>query len=224
MGLVRTTVLTGLLGTSTAAAYLAARNPVISPLAAADPVWSSSVYKRQNPSRNPTTQDICIKRLPLSKIKPELLKKDGDLALEFCRGVWGGLGYTVQRKYLEYKYRGPETADQLWDPEQLKTSTYDKGTQITDHFEVLEKTNTSITVRAGDTPRTKGPRPSDGLFVISATVDKAHEEVELSVKSVFFSSEGKVAGNKGPMPPWIEELHQWYSRVLNETGSWNLLK
>ena len=133
-------------------------------------------------------------------------------------------GYTVQRKYLEYKYRDSETASQLWDPDQLMSSTYEKGTQITDHFEVLEKTATSITVRAGDTPRTSGPRASDGLFVISATVDKLHDEVELSVKSVFFSSEGKVAGNKGPMPPWIEELHQWYSRLLNETGSWNLLK
>ena len=92
MGFMRTTVLTGLLGTSTAAAYLAARNPVISPLPPNDPVWSSKVYKKQNPSRNPTTQDICVKRLPISKIKPELLKKDGDLALEFCRGVWGGLG------------------------------------------------------------------------------------------------------------------------------------
>ena len=255
MGLVRTTVFTGLLGTSTAAAYLAARNPVISPLAAADPVWTSSVYKKQNPARNPVTQDICIKRVPVSKIRPELLKKDGDLALEFCRGVWGGwgaslsrstslciffssfffvsslltglsnpTGYAIQRKYLEYKYRGPETASQLWDTEELSTSTYDKGTLITDHFEVLEKTPTSITVRAGDTPRTRGPRPSDGLFVISATVDKANEQVELSVKSVFFSSEGKIAGNKGPMPPWIEELHQWYSRVLNETASWKLLK
>ncbi|KAL1888452.1 hypothetical protein Sste5346_009569 [Sporothrix stenoceras] len=224
MGLVRTTVFTGLLGTSTAAAYLAARNPVISPLAAADPVWSSSVYKKQNPARNPATQDICIKRVPISKIKPELLKKDGDLALEFCRGLWGGWGYTIQRKYLEYKYRGPETASQLWDPEELQTSNYDKGTQITDHFEVLEKTPTSITVRAGDTPRTRGPRASDGLYIISATVDKPNELVELSVKSVFFSSEGKVEGKKGPMPPWIDELHQWYSRVLNETASWRLLK
>lgn len=224
MGLVRSTVFTGLLGTSTFAAYLAARNPVISPVPPADPVWNSSVYKKHNPARNPVTQDICVKRVPLSKINPELLKKDGDLTLAFCRGVWGGLGFAVQRKYLEYKYRGPETATQLWDTEDLQTSAYDKGTQITDHFEVVEKTSTSITVRCGDTPRTRGPRPSDGLFVIAATVDKANEQVELSVKSVFFSSEGKVAGNKGPMPPWIEELHQWYSRILNETASWKLMK
>ncbi|CAK7273862.1 hypothetical protein SEPCBS119000_005876 [Sporothrix epigloea] len=224
MGVVRSTILTGVAGVSTIAAYLASRNPVVTPLASDDPVWKSKVYKRQNPSRNPATQDICTKRLPISMIKPELLKKDGDLVQEFCRGVWGGLGYAIQRKYLEHKYRGPDTAHQLWTLEQLRSSNYEKGTQITDHFEVLEKTLTSIIVRAGDTPRKQGLRPSDGLFVISATVDKVHDEVELSVKSVFFSSEGKIAGKKGNMPRWVEELHQWYSRILNETGSWRLLK
>jgi hypothetical protein len=122
------------------------------------------------------------------------------------------------------KYRGPETEHQLWDPEQLATSTYDKGAIITDHFEVVEKTPTSITVRCGDSPRNQPLRPSDGLFQISATIDKAHEEVELRLKSVLFSSEGKVAGNKGPMSPWITELHQWYARIWAETGSWKLLK
>ena len=92
MGISRKLVFTGLLGTSTAAAYLAATNPVFSPLDTSDPIWSSSIYKRHNPARNPATQDVCIKRIPFSKIRPELLQKDGDLALEFCRGVWSGLG------------------------------------------------------------------------------------------------------------------------------------
>jgi hypothetical protein len=92
MGLIRTTLITGLLGTSSAAAYLAVRNPVISPLAASDPIWTSKLFKERNPSRNPVTQDVCIKRIPFSKIRPELLQKDGPLALEFCRGVWSGWG------------------------------------------------------------------------------------------------------------------------------------
>lgn len=89
---VRRLATVGLVGTSGAAAYLAARNPVISPLSPSDPVWTSSLYKKHNPSRNPATQDVCIKRIPLDKIRPELLQKDGDLALEFCRGVWSGWG------------------------------------------------------------------------------------------------------------------------------------
>lgn len=92
MGLITKTIFTTLLGTSGTAAYLAARNPVISPLAVTDPLWTSSLYKRYNPSKNPATQDVCIKRIPLNKIRPELLQKEGDLALEFCRGVWSGWG------------------------------------------------------------------------------------------------------------------------------------
>ncbi|OAA67807.1 hypothetical protein SPI_00002 [Niveomyces insectorum RCEF 264] len=224
MGLIRTTIFTGLLGTSSVAAYLAARNPVVSPLSSSDSIWTSSLYKKYNPSKNPAIQDVCIKRLPLRKIRPELLQKDGDLALEFCRGVWSGWGYAVQRKYLDFKYRDSETANQLWDTKQLATSAYDKGTIITDHFEVVEKTPTSITVRCGDTPRHQGLRASDGLFVISATVDKGREEVELQLKSVFFSSQGKISGSKGSMPPWMEELHQWYARIWSETAAWRLLK
>ncbi|KIL92214.1 hypothetical protein FAVG1_04622 [Fusarium avenaceum] len=213
-----------LLGASTAAAYLASQNPVISPLPANDPIWSSRLFRRANPNGNPATNDVCIKRIPFSKIRPELLKKENDLSLEFCRGLWSGWGYAIQRRYLDFKYRGPETENQLWDNEQLATSTYDRGTIITDHFEVVEKTSNSITVRCGDSPRNSALRPSDGLFQISATIDKTREEVELRLKSVLFSSEGKVPGPKGPMPGHIEELHQWYARIWAETASWKLLK
>jgi hypothetical protein len=92
MGIIRKTIFTGLLGTSTACAYLAAKNPVISPLSPSDPIWSSRLYKSHNPNRNPATQDVCIKRIPVSKIRPELLQSNGALALEFCRGVWSGYG------------------------------------------------------------------------------------------------------------------------------------
>ncbi|KAF4974203.1 hypothetical protein FZEAL_8863 [Fusarium zealandicum] len=224
MGILRKTLFTTLLGTSSAAAYLAAKNPVVYPIPASDELWSSRIFKRHNPNRNPATQDVCIKRIPLSKIRPELLQKDGDLALEFCRGVWSGWGYAIQRKYLEFKWRGPETEQQLWDNEQLAQSNYAKGTYITDHFEVLEKTPTAITIRCGDSPRNQPLRPSDGLFVISATVDKQRDEVELRLKSCLFSSQGSIDGVKGPMPAWMDELHQWYARIWSETASWKLLK
>jgi hypothetical protein len=83
-------VLTGL-GTG-ALGYLGASTTIISPIPADDPIWASNNYSKYNPHRNPPTQDICVKRIPLRKIKPELLEKEGDLALELCRGVWGGLG------------------------------------------------------------------------------------------------------------------------------------
>ncbi|KAK7428298.1 hypothetical protein QQZ08_005195 [Neonectria magnoliae] len=224
MGILSKTVFTTLLGTSSAAAYLAARNPVISPLPADDPIWKSSVFRRHNPNRNPATQDVCIRRIPLDKVRPELLKNKGDLTVEFCRGLWSGLGFAVQQRYLEYKWKGPETEDQLWSTEQLSESTYDKGTKFTDHFEIVEKTPAAITVRCGDSPRNKGLRGSDGLFIISTSIDEAHGEVELRLKSCLFRSEGTVSGNKGPMPPWTEELHQWYARIWSETAARRLLK
>lgn len=134
------------------------------------------------------------------------------------------VGFEIQRRYLQWKYFGPETSKQLWTKQQLSESSYDKGTMIVDHFEVVEKTPTSITVRCGDTPRKQALRPSDGLFVIGARVDESRDEVELTLKSCLFSSEGKVAGKAGPMPPWMEELHQWYARIWSESGSRRLLK
>ncbi|KAL2127332.1 hypothetical protein VTI74DRAFT_10893 [Chaetomium olivicolor] len=214
---------TGVL-TGGALGYLGAATTIISPLPKDDPLWRSKSYARYNFHQNPSTQDVCVKRIPLSKIKPELLQHEGDLATEFCRGVWGGLGYRFQRAYLARKYHGPATSSQLWTVDQLIRSTYEPGTQLTDHFEVVEKTPTEIVVRCGDTPRNANPRDSDGLFVISAAVDRERDEVVLGLKSCFFTSSSKVEGIQGPMPGWMEELHRWYSRLWIETGSWRVTR
>ena len=42
---------------------------------------------------NASTQDVVTKRIPLDKIKPELLEKHDELVTEFCRGVWSGWGH-----------------------------------------------------------------------------------------------------------------------------------
>lgn len=92
MGIIKKVALsTGLLGTGVLG-YLGAATTIISPLPQDDPLWRSASYAKLNSYQNSSTQDLCVKRIPLSKIRPELLQKDGDLALEFCRGVWGGLG------------------------------------------------------------------------------------------------------------------------------------
>lgn len=86
------TIYTGLATGTAFAGYVAGTTSIICPLPIDDPLWGSSVYARHNVHNNPTTQDVCIKRIPLGKVRPELLQKDGDLSLEFCRGVWGGWG------------------------------------------------------------------------------------------------------------------------------------
>ncbi|KAK4154330.1 hypothetical protein C8A00DRAFT_42917 [Chaetomidium leptoderma] len=227
MGIVRkltlcTGVLTGL-GTGVLG-YVGASTTIVSPLPEDDPLWRSKSYAAYNSHRNASTQDICVKRIPLSKIKPELLQHEGDLALEFCRGVWSGLGYRFQRAYLARKYHGPATAGQLWTVDQLSRSTYEPGTQLTDHFEVVEKTSSEIVVRCGDSPRNSSPRDSDGLFVISAAVDRERDEVVLGLKSCLFTSSRRIEGILGPMPGWMEVMHRWYSRLWIETGSWKVTR
>jgi hypothetical protein len=89
---------------------------------------------------------------------------------------------------------------------------------------VVDKTPTEITVRCGDTPRNSGPRDSDGLFIISAEIDKERNEAVLGLKSAFFNSSQRIEGIAGPMPVWMEKLHTWYSRILLETASWSVKK
>lgn len=128
-------------------------------------------------------------------------------------------GYRSQRRILANKYQA-ETPDHLWSPRDLATSTYEPGTRITDHFEVVEKTPSAITVRCGDSPvRNPGPRESDGLFVMYAEVDKERGEVELGLKSCFFDSKNKHDGILGPMPKYMEKAHQWYSRLWMVSAS-----
>lgn len=126
----------------------------------------------------------------------------------------------MQRKYRDL----PETAKHLWTAEELSKSTYEPGTLLTNHFEVVEKTAYEVFVRSGDSPANPGPRDSDGLFVISADVDKEHREAIVSLKSCFFISSRKVEGIQGPMQGIAEELHRWYSRVLLAAGARNLLR
>jgi len=136
----------------------------------------------------------------------------------------GIVGYLPQRSYLARKYQGPATKDQLWTVEQLNTSIYEPGTQLSDHFEVVDKTPTEIVVRCGDSPRNAGPREADGLLVLSAEVDKEHGEVVVGLKSVFFDSSRKVEGIQGPVPYWLEVAHRWYARLLTETAAWKLTR
>lgn len=57
-----------------------------------DYLFNHTLYARYNPENNPTTADVCVRRVPLDKIKPEYLEKEGKLAERFCAGVWSGFG------------------------------------------------------------------------------------------------------------------------------------
>jgi hypothetical protein len=115
----------------------------------------SPTHKSHNPSNNPPgCIDHAIKSIPYAQL-PEKYRRatsNGSLAVDraalttdFCRGIWSGLAYRVQRRYLERKYRAlPGREGQLWDVKQLESSEYPVGTLITDHFEVVEHTDKKV--------------------------------------------------------------------------------
>lgn len=189
-----------------------------------DYIFNHTQYARLNPNNSPYTHDICLRKVPLGSIKPELLEKEGKLTEAFCAGVWSGLGYAYQRRYLEKKYRGPDTAAQLWEQKDLRKSRYEVGTLITDHFEVVSKNSESIIVRCGDSPRIRDVRDSDGLFEMSAVVNKEAGNVEFGLKSVFFNSASGYKSSDPPMPWHIQWLHQWYDKILMESAIRNATK
>jgi hypothetical protein len=104
------------------------------------------VATKHNPLKNkPVCIDHAIKTLPLQKFRERYgLKEGADVPVErlttdFCRGIWSGIGFRVQRRYLERKYRTLEgREDHLWDVKQLEKSEYPVGEKIVDHFEVVE--------------------------------------------------------------------------------------
>jgi hypothetical protein len=70
------------------AGYLGSTTSLTSPLAATDPIFATTWFRRYNVHGNPTNSDECRKEIPLTRIRPELQRNEGDLALELCRGIW----------------------------------------------------------------------------------------------------------------------------------------
>ena len=203
---------------------LTRKNRIV-PIPASDYIFNSTSYARYNPYNSPVTQDLCLRQVPLDQLKPEYLEKEGKLVEKFCAGVWSGVGYAYQRRYLEKKYRQDEgTRGQLWDKEELKGSEYAVGTRITDHFEVVSKTPESIVVRCGDSPRISEVRESDGLFEMCVDVRKEEGVAEFGLKSVFYNGLSGYKGTAQPMPPHVQWLHQQYDKVLMESALRNVMK
>jgi len=57
-----------------------------------DYLYNTTWYARYNAENNPTLSDVCVRRVPLDQIQPDLLEKPGKLVERYCAGVWGGIG------------------------------------------------------------------------------------------------------------------------------------
>jgi hypothetical protein len=94
MPIIRKTLTTLLLGGAGSAGAFTfwTRNSKFVPLSPDDAIFSSLAYRTNNPNRNPETKDLCVRKVSLGEIKPQLLEKEGKLVEAFCAGVWGGIG------------------------------------------------------------------------------------------------------------------------------------
>lgn len=68
------------------------------PLDPNDYIFHSTFMARLNPDQHPTFSDVCIREVPLAKIKPELLNQEGKLVEQFCAKTFGGIGKDLVKK------------------------------------------------------------------------------------------------------------------------------
>ncbi|OTB00344.1 hypothetical protein M426DRAFT_324389 [Hypoxylon sp. CI-4A] len=224
MGAIRRTFKTLLLTAGGGAAYLSTSTTLTTPLPVNDELLTSRTFKRYNPHNNPTLQDVVTKRVPLAHVRPELRDNEAALATEFARGAWAGYAYAPQRIIMALTNKNPKTDNQLFDRRQLAFSKYELGTRFSDHFEVVERTKNSITVRCGGSPLEPGPREVDGLLVLSAKIDKKAGTVDLGLKTAFFNSAAPVLDERKPVPFVGELLHRYYSRAMVDSGALRLTR
>ncbi|KAI0180086.1 hypothetical protein GGR52DRAFT_529658 [Hypoxylon sp. FL1284] len=230
MGIIRTALLTGVYGVTggvasvgAGMAYLAASTS-FHDLTKSDPMFKTKTYAKYNPKDNPALQDVVIKRVPLSKIRPELRDDEKALTLEFCRGVWSRWGFWAQSKLHERYDKPPGTEGYLWRTSDLAAARYEPGLKFSNHFEVVSNDGREVAVRCGGSPLLQpGPRDSDGLVFISAVVDRDAQQAEFRLKSALYSSAGTFApGAPHPVPPNITFLHRWYVRMLTQSAIANV--
>lgn len=125
--------------------------------ATANPDLSRPAFLRTNPFGNkPGIADhsVCVKKI--RELRPDLQKAiaesvDNEAAAKvlvdaYAQGVWGGLAFAYQRRYLEKKWRplGGARDKMIWSREQLQKDAYALGRQLVDHFEVIDRSNSEV--------------------------------------------------------------------------------
>lgn len=191
-----------------------------------DPTFKTQFFNRYNPNRNPTFHDVCVRRIPITKLDRDLAKDAGEggdkLVTRFAQGVWGGFGFGIQRQYQAYKYKNDTTTKhQLWTKQELLHNGYEEGTEITDHFKVLSRPdNHTILFRCGASPldHPDSPRPGDGLFEMSAEAKYELGFAEFKLKSIFYQGEGKA--DKAPLDgdAFMQWAHRQYAKLWMENA------
>lgn len=131
-------------------------------------------------------------------------------------------GFDLGRLYYYLRHYSPTTSSQLWSRNELSTSNYEPGTELTNHFNVLSHTPSEIVLRFSDAPSVTGLRPLDGLFSISTQIDREAGVARLRFKTLIYRGDEKMEGKPAPKP--VEVVHWWVSRFWMVLASQRLLK
>ncbi|KAL6804926.1 hypothetical protein GGI42DRAFT_306565 [Trichoderma sp. SZMC 28013] len=187
-----------------------------------DALFIHPILKDLNPRNNPSTHDCCVRKVPFEELRPELLedaRKGGSALLEeFSRGMWAGYGYGIQRRLMGLT-KSPENRTDLWTPDELRQSTYEPETVLTNHFLVLDKSATSITFRGCPAPKESPfqPRDLDNLFSLTAELNEKRKQAEFRLKAITFDAV-TTTPKEDPFGGVPGVLHRIYAKLLVEAA------
>ncbi|KAK7430974.1 hypothetical protein QQZ08_002504 [Neonectria magnoliae] len=194
-----------------------------------DDLFRHPLLKQINPGNKPDSHDMCVRRVPFSQLKPELLQdaqQGGSKLVEaYSAGMWGGYGYAVQRNILE-SFKDDSNREDVWAKEDLLKSTYEPGTYITNHFHVLEKTPRSLTMRGCFSPRQSPPEPVsvDNLVELRTDLDTARQVAVFKLKTITFDGTQGASQEPDPFGGFAGWLHRQYAALLLESAAENCMQ
>ncbi|QGI64043.1 hypothetical protein CEK26_007995 [Fusarium fujikuroi] len=175
-----------------------------------------------NPWNKPGSADSCVREVPFDKLDKVILedaKKGGTKLVErFMAGMWGGFGYGIQRRIMTL-FKNEANKNDLWEKQDLLASTYEPGTYFTNHFVVLSKTPTCITLRGCIDPHQSPPSPMDvdNLVEIRAELDEGKQVAVLKLQCITFDGRKEANDKEDPFGGVGGWLHRQYSTLLYTT-------
>ncbi|KAF5694968.1 hypothetical protein FDENT_781 [Fusarium denticulatum] len=166
-------------------------------------LYQHPLLKQINPWNKPGSADSCVREVPFEKLNQVLLEdaKNGGTKLveRFIAGMWGGFGYGIQRRIMTF-FKNETNKNDLWEKKDLLASTYEPGTYFTNHFLVLSKSPTCITMRGCFDPHQSPPSPMDvdNLVEIRAELDEAKQVAVLKLQVITFDGRKEASDKEDP--------------------------
>ncbi|SCV28605.1 uncharacterized protein FFB14_01823 [Fusarium fujikuroi] len=166
-------------------------------------LYEHPLLKKINPWNKPGSADSCVREVPFDKLDKVILedaKKGGTKLVEiFMAGMWGGFGYGIQRRIMSF-FKNEANKNDLWEKQDLLASTYEPGTYFTNHFVVLSKTPTCITLRGCFDPHQSPPSPMDvdNLVQIRAELDEEKQVAVLKLQCITFDGRKEASDKEDP--------------------------